>query len=173
MVSLRRIPWAALAGAAIALTPAPLPAQVRPGDPFPIPDPSVLSGGSLPVTAGKVVLVDFWASWCAPCKASFPAYAQLNAEYAARGLVIVAVSVDDSPAAYGAFVAKMRPPFATVEDAQHRLVGAVQVPTMPTCYLVDRSGRVRFMHAGFHGGQTEGELRREIEGLLAQGGPAP
>jgi hypothetical protein len=67
----------------------------------------------------------------------------------------------------------MRPTFTTVDDAQHRLVGAVQVPTMPTCYLVDRTGKVRFMHAGFHGGQTERDLRSEIERLLAEGAPAP
>jgi hypothetical protein len=67
----------------------------------------------------------------------------------------------------------MRPTFATVNDAKHRLVGEVQVPTMPTCYLVDRTGKVRFMHAGFHGGQTERELKGEIEGLLAEKAPAP
>jgi thiol-disulfide isomerase/thioredoxin len=135
-------------------------------------DPAVLSGGSLPDTSGKVVFVDFWASWCAPCKASFPAYSQLNSAYSGRGLVVVAVSVDDSPGAYAAFVARMRPNFATVEDARHRLVGAVQVPTMPSCYLVDRAGRVRFMHAGFHGGETDKELRGEIESLLAERAPA-
>jgi thiol-disulfide isomerase/thioredoxin len=173
MVTARCIPWAGLAGAVLALAAAPAQAQVKPGDPFPALDPSALSGGTLPDTAGKVVFVDFWASWCAPCKASFPAYAQLNADYAGRGLVIIAVSVDDSPDAYATFVARMRPTFATVNDAQHRLVGAVQVPTMPTCYLVDRTGKVRFMHAGFHGGQTERELKTEIEGLLSERGPAP
>ncbi len=98
-----------------------------------------------------MVLVDFWASWCAPCKASFPVYSRLNAAYAARGLVIVAVSVDDSAAAYSAFVARLKPTFATVHDAKHKLVAQVQVPTMPTSYLVDRSGKVRFVHPGFHG----------------------
>jgi thiol-disulfide isomerase/thioredoxin len=173
MVTQRRIPWAAMAGAALGFAAAAMPAQVKPGDPFPALDPAALTGATLPETSGKVVFIDFWASWCAPCKASFPVYSQLYADYSGRGLVIIAVSVDDSPAAYGAFLAKMRPAFATVEDAQHRLVGAVQVPTMPTCYLVDRTGRVRFMHAGFHGGQTEHELRGEIERLLSEGIPAP
>lgn len=171
MVTPRQSPWAALAAAALALVAVATSAQVKPGDPFPALGPAVLAGGRLPDTAGKVVLVDFWASWCAPCKASFPAYSQLNAAYAGRGLVIIAVSVDDSPDAYSAFVTRMRPAFATFDDAQHKLVGAVQIPTMPTCYLVDRSGRVRFMHAGFHGGQTERELKGEIEGLLGEGPP--
>lgn len=173
MVIRRPISLAALAGAAFALLAVAMPAQVKPGDLFPRLDPAVLTGGPVPDTSGKVVFVDFWASWCAPCKASFPAYSQLNAAYAGRGLVIVAVSVDDSPGAYAAFVARMQPSFATVEDAQHKLVGAVQVPTMPSCYLIDRTGRVRFVHAGFHGGETDKDLRGEIESLLGERAPAP
>lgn len=163
---------AALA-AAFALFTAELPGQVVPGNPFPSLAGAGLTGGTLPDTAGKVVFVDFWASWCAPCKASFPAYSRLQATYAGRGLAIVAVSVDDDPAAYAAFVAKYKPAFATVNDAGHKLVSVVQVPTMPTCYLIDRTGKVRFMHAGFHGGETERVLRTEIETLLNQGAPSP
>jgi thiol-disulfide isomerase/thioredoxin len=143
-------------------------AQVAPGDSFPALGASALGGGALPETAGKVVLVDFWASWCAPCKASFPVYARLQSDYAPRGLVIVAVSVDDAASAYAAFVARLKPPFATVLDSQHKLVAAVQVPTMPTSYLVDRAGKVRFVHAGFHGEETDRELRRELDQLLSE-----
>jgi thiol-disulfide isomerase/thioredoxin len=149
-----------------------MPAQVAPGSMFPALGSSGLTGGSLPGTSGKVVFVDFWASWCAPCKASFPAYSQLNTDYASRGLVIVAISVDDSPDAFASFVDRMKPTFATLNDGQHRLVSAVQVPTMPTCYLIDRTGKVRFMHAGFHGVQTERDLRSEIEALLNEKEPA-
>lgn len=149
-----------------------LVAQIAPGSDFPPLASAGLVGGSLPDTAGKVVLVDFWASWCAPCKASFPVYAQINAAYAGRGLVIVAVSVDESPSAYAAFVARLKPPFATLHDSEQRLVREVQVPTMPTSYLVDRLGKVRFMHPAFHGEQTERELRKEIELLLAEKAPA-
>ncbi len=159
--------------AAFAWFTAALPAQVVPGNPFPSLAAAGLTGGTLPDTAGKVVFVDFWASWCAPCKASFPAYSQLQTAYAARGLAIVAVSVDDDPANYAAFVAKYKPAFATVNDAGHKLVSVVQVPTMPTCYLIDRSGKVRFMHAGFHGGETERALRTEIETLLNERAPSP
>jgi thiol-disulfide isomerase/thioredoxin len=148
-------------------------AQVAPGSAFPPLASANLVGAALPDTAGKVVLVDFWASWCAPCKASFPAYSRLQSAYADRGLAVIAVSVDDSPDAFAAFVAKMKPGFVTVHDAGQKLVSAVRVPTMPTSYLVDRSGKVRFVHAGFHGDQTERELRREIETLLAEKAPAP
>jgi len=117
-----RILGALLAFAALA----PLRADVTAGAAFPALASAGLAG-DLPATAGKVLLVDFWASWCAPCKASFPAYARLQAAYAARGLVIVAVSVDDDPAAYAAFVKKFAPPFATVRDTTQQLVRTVDV----------------------------------------------
>jgi len=154
-------------GALLALAAlAPLRADVNAGDAFPALASAGLAG-DVPATAGKVLLVDFWASWCAPCKASFPAYARLHAAYAARGLVIVAVSVDEDPAAYAAFVKKLAPPFAAVRDATQQLVRIVNVPTMPTSYLVGPDGKVRQVHAGFHGDETEKALRAEIEALLA------
>jgi thiol-disulfide isomerase/thioredoxin len=150
-----------------------MPAEVASGGEFPALSDAGLVGGQLPRTAGKVVLVDFWASWCAPCKASFPAYSRLQAAYGARGLEVVAVSVDEDASAFSAFVAKLKPAFATLNDPGHRLVGMVKVPTMPTSYLIDRGGKVRFMHAGFHGEQTERELRKEIEALLDEKSAAP
>jgi thiol-disulfide isomerase/thioredoxin len=162
---------ATVAAALLALAPA-LRAQVAKGDVFPSLADAGLSG-TLPQTAGKVTLVDFWASWCAPCKASFPAYSRLQTDCAGRGLAIVAVGVDDTPAEYATFVARMKPLFPTVHDSQHKLVAVVQVPTMPTSYLIDRTGRVRFVHEGFHGEATERELRKEIEALLAEKAPTP
>jgi thiol-disulfide isomerase/thioredoxin len=140
---------------------------VKVGDVFPVLAESALVG-ELPATAGKVVVVDFWASWCAPCKASFPSFARLHQEYGASGLVIVAVSVDEKPAAYAAFVKKLNPPFAVLHDHQQKLVSAVKVPVMPTSYLLDRRGCVRHVHQGFHGKTTEQELRRELAALLAE-----
>jgi thiol-disulfide isomerase/thioredoxin len=147
---------------------AQLHAQVAPGSSFPQLSDAGLSGGEVPKTAGRVVLVDFWASWCAPCKASFPTYSRLQSDYAARGLVVVAVGVDDSLPDYQGFVARLKPAFATLYDSRRKLVSLVQVPTMPTSYLLDRSGRVRFMHPGFDGEQTGRELRKEIETLLGE-----
>jgi len=136
------------------------------GDVFPALDQAGFAG-ALPDTAGKVVLVDFWASWCAPCKASFPALARLHTEYGARGFVVVAVGVDEKESAYAAFLKKQNPPFAAPHDAAQKLVATVRVPAMPTSYLLDRAGKVRFLHRGFHGKETEQEMRRQVEALLA------
>ena len=135
----------------------PVRAELKPGDAFPVWATAGLTGGPLPVTAGHVTIVDFWASWCAPCKASFPAYARIQADYAARGLVVVAVSVDDRVLDYEGFLAKFHPSFATLLDQRKRLVSMVKVPAMPTSYVLDRDGRVRFVHEGFHGSATEKE----------------
>jgi thiol-disulfide isomerase/thioredoxin len=146
---------------------ATLGAAVRVGDSFPALESLTPSGTTRPQTSGKVMLVDFWASWCAPCKASFPSYSRLNSEFSSKGLVIVAVSVDQDPVAYASFIRRFAPPFFIMADTDQSLVRAVQVPTMPTSYLIDREGRVRFVHAGFHGAETEQELRSEIGMLLS------
>lgn len=146
-------------------------ADIKVGDVFPPLSASgvvPLSGTAFPATTGQVVLIDFWASWCAPCKASFPMMAQLHKDYSTRGFVIAAVGVDEKPAAAIAFARKLAPPFATLHDREQALVKSVAVPTMPTSYLVGRDGRVRFVHEGFHGDATERELRKEIEALLAE-----
>ncbi|MBI5380519.1 MAG: TlpA family protein disulfide reductase [Opitutae bacterium] len=142
-------------------------AEVKVGDAFPALASAGLTG-SVPETKGKVLMVDFWASWCAPCRASFPVLARLHADFAARGLTIVAVGVDEKPSAYAAFVQKFAPPFVTVHDAAQKFVGALAVPGMPSTYLVGRDGRLRRIHRGFHGETTEKEWRTEIAALLAE-----
>lgn len=128
----------------------------------------LLPGASLPKTSGKVVLVDFWASWCAPCKASFSAMARLHQKYASKGLVIVGIGVDDEAADYQGFVAKNKVAFALAHDTQHKAAEFFNPPTMPSSYLVDRKGVIRHIHKGFKAGKTEAEYTAEIEALLAE-----
>ena len=142
-------------------------AQVKPGQPFPDLKGYALEG-NLPVYAGQVVLVDFWATWCAPCKASFPAYSQLQRDLAPRGFVLLAVSIDKTAAPYDEFLKRFGPAFPTVRDGAQKLIAEVKVPTMPTSYLIDRKGVVRSVHTGFHGDATVRALREEITRLLEE-----
>lgn len=168
---LRRL---ALLSIAAGLACAPARAEIKVGEKFPAlgsAEATLLAGDKLPDLGGKVVLVDFWASWCGPCKASFPAMAKLHADYAARGLVVVAVSVDDQRAAAEGFWKRMSAPFTGVHDTAKALVRAAGAPAMPTSYLLGRDGRVRSIHAGYHGAATDRTLRKEIEALLAESIP--
>ena len=87
--------------------------------------------GEVPDTKDKILVVDFWASWCAPCKAAFPALGKINADYAARGVVLVGISVDEKPAAYADFVKKMAPTFLTLHDASQTWCGPWRCPRCP------------------------------------------
>ena len=125
--------------------------------------------GKLPDSLrGKVVLVDFWASWCLPCAESFPVMNELHKEYGDRGLVIIAVSVDEKQKEMEFFIKKRPASFTVVRDAEHKLVGAFNPPTMPTSFLVDAKGKVRFLHKGFRAKETSKEYRTEIETLLKE-----
>ena len=129
----------------------------------------LLPGSSLPSTSGKVVLVDFWASWCAPCVKSFPSLNNLQAKYSSKGLVIIGIGVDDDAAKYKAFADKMKTSFIVVHDSSHKAAGFFNPSTMPSSYLVDRKGVIRYIHTGFKGAKTEAEYTIEIEALLSEG----
>ncbi|MEO7101182.1 MAG: redoxin family protein [Luteolibacter sp.] len=129
----------------------------------------LLPGASIPSTSGKVVLVDFWASWCGPCKASFPCLNSLQTKYASKGLVIIGIGVDDDAAQYKGFADKMKTTFSIAHDSSHQAAGFFNPPSMPSSYLVDRKGVIRMVHTGFKGAKTEAEYVAEIESLLAEG----
>ena len=126
----------------------------------------LLPGASVPSTAGKVVLVDFWASWCGPCKASFPALNKLHDKYSSKGLVIIGIGVDEDEAKYKAFASKMGAKFPLVHDSKHKAAEFFNPAAMPTSFIVDRKGVIRHVHTGFKGAKTEAEYTAEIEALL-------
>ena len=125
--------------------------------------------GKLPADlAGKVLLVDFCAAWCGPCKTSFPALDDLNKRLGPRGLVVLAVSVDENAAALQKFLKEHPVSFPVVRDAAQKLVQAADVQAMPSSFLVDAKGKIRFAHTGFHGSKTAEEYAAEIETLLKE-----
>ena len=122
--------------------------------------------GKLPdALKGKIIVVDFWASWCAPCAKSFPVLDELQKKYADR-VVVLAVNVDEKKSKMDAFLAKHTVAFTIVRDAEQKLVAAVEPATMPTSFILDATGKVRFLHNGFHGEDTRKEYLSEIESLL-------
>jgi len=119
---------------------------------------------SLSDHAGKVVVVDFWATWCAPCKESFPAYQRLAQKFGNR-LTVIGVSVDDDPAGIPKFAKETGAQFPLAWDDGQITSKSYQPPTMPTSFVVDQSGIVRFVHSGFHAGD-ERAIESEISSLL-------
>ncbi len=141
-----------------------LRAELAVGDRFPDLTAFGLQG-DLPATSGKVVVVDFCASWCAPCRQSFPALTAVQKDYAERGVVVLGVSVDARAADYQGMLRKWSPGFPVVHDAGQKLVAVVKVPTMPTSYVVDAGGVIRAIHVGFHS-DTPQQLRADLNSLL-------
>ncbi len=117
---------------------------------------------------GRVVLVDFWASWCAPCKVSFPALDSLHEEFHDAGLDVVAINVDEDTKSAREFLSGKSPSMTVLFDPKGRSPEAFKVEGMPSSFLIDRDGNVRFRHMGFTD-QTRSDFRREIKMLLGEG----
>jgi len=114
---------------------------------------------------GHVVLVDFWASWCAPCKVSFPALDALHQEFHDVGLEVVAINVDEDAKSAHEFLAGKSPSMTVLFDAKGKSPEAFKVEGMPSSFLIDRDGNIRFRHQGFTT-QTKADFRREISILI-------
>lgn len=98
---------------------------------------------------GKVVYVDFWASWCVPCRQSFPWMNAMHSQYGKDGLVIVAVNMDQNRADADAFLRQYPAAFAVRFDPHGRLAQNFKLRGMPTSALLDRDGKVLLVHEGF------------------------
>lgn len=116
---------------------------------------------------GKVILVDFWASWCGPCKESFPALDALHEEMHGQGLDVIAVNVDEDPADAAAFLNGRTPSMTVLFDAKGKTPDAYKVEGMPTSFLIDHDGNIRFRHLGFNS-HTRADFHREINLLLQE-----
>lgn len=115
--------------------------------------------------SGQVTYLDFWASWCGPCKLSFPDMKILHTEFADKGLRIIAVSVDEKSANAEKFLKRFDPNFTVLLDTTGDIAAKYQIPAMQTSFLIDQNGRVREIHAGYRPGDIE-QLRASITKLL-------
>jgi cytochrome c biogenesis protein CcmG, thiol:disulfide interchange protein DsbE len=115
---------------------------------------------------GKVVYVDFWASWCEPCRQSFPWMNDMQREFAKDGLVVIAVNLDHERADAEQFLRKYTPDFRISYDPDGAVAERFHVKGMPTSFLVDRAGKIQLQHAGFRS-KDRAVLEQQIRGLLA------
>jgi thiol-disulfide isomerase/thioredoxin len=118
--------------------------------------------------AGHVLLVDFWASWCPPCKASFPALDALSRELTPRGVIVLAVNVDERRKDADAFLSDHPHTMTVLFDPKGTLPSALSVQGMPSSFVVDKTGNIRFTHMGYTGNIAD-QYRREIAQLLSEG----
>ena len=115
---------------------------------------------------GKVVLVDFWASWCPPCLKSLPKYNDLRREIGTTDFEIVAINVDENTDDARKFLQKHPVSYPVAKDPKGVLPGVFGVKAMPTSYLIDQNGVVKYVHAAFKDGDIE-KIKYEIEKLIA------
>jgi peroxiredoxin len=120
---------------------------------------------SLSQWKGKVVLVDFWATWCEPCKKSFPKLEELRVKYNASGFEIAAISEDDEANGVKEFGTNYGAKFHLVWDKDKSVANKWHPPNMPSSFIVDKKGVVRFVHLGYHDGE-EKEIETELKSLL-------
>jgi cytochrome c biogenesis protein CcmG/thiol:disulfide interchange protein DsbE len=124
---------------------------------------------SLRELRGTVVLVDFWATYCAPCKRSLPKLDALRAKYAGRGLHVVGISEDepDDRDKIAEFASAHGARFAIAWDEDKSIARHYKPETMPSTFVIDRKGIVRFVHVGYRDGD-EGAIEKEVTDLLAE-----
>ena len=114
---------------------------------------------------GKVVYLDFWASWCAPCLTAIPEVEKMRGEFPSDQFQIIAVNLDQKEKKALRFLSKNPVGYPSASDPKGRLPDQYGVDTMPTSYLIDRKGVIRYVHRGFKRGDG-GKLRDEIRALL-------
>ena len=129
--------------------------------------PTIDGEVSLADLKGKVVYLDFWASWCVPCRASFPWMAEIKHRYGAKGLEIVAVNLDKDRALADAFLEDMEINFVIAFDESGKSAESYELRGMPGSYLIGRDGSIQASHLGFRD-KDKSKLESVIKVLLLQ-----
>lgn len=127
--------------------------------------PASKAGPALDLDAyrGRVVVVDFWASWCAPCRRSIPWLNQMRARYGDRGLVVIGVNVDKDARDAARFMREVPIDFEVVYDPEGTLAAQYALEGMPSSYVYSRDGELVARHLGFQNAR-----RPEYEALLSR-----
>ena len=120
---------------------------------------------SLSQQQGKVVYLDFWASWCGPCRQSFPWMNEMRQKYQSRGLEIIAVNLDSKREDADKFLSKIPAEFTVLYESSGATPTAYGVKGMPTSFLIDAKGQILSQHAGFNSAHKD-ELEAAIQQAL-------
>lgn len=112
---------------------------------------------------GKVIWLDFWASWCSPCRASFPWLNNMQQRYASKGLKIIAVNVDENTGDAKQFLQQIPAKFQVFFDPDGKAPELFNIQGMPTSVMIDRNGKIRLFHIGFNE-----DTKDRMEDLLEQ-----
>lgn len=116
---------------------------------------------------GKVVYLDFWASWCAPCRTSFPLLNKLHQKLKAQGFEVVAVNVDENKADGEKFLKEFGVDFTVLRENKGELSDKLGVESMPTSFILNKQGVIQHVHKGFTSDDVD-ELEQKITALLAK-----
>jgi thiol-disulfide isomerase/thioredoxin len=114
---------------------------------------------------GKVVLINFWATWCGPCRQEMPHLSRLYEKYRGAGFVLLGVNVDDDARRATDLAQKLGLPFPVLLDTDKKVSRLYDLGTMPTSVLIDRDGKVRYLHNGYLSGY-EDLYEKQIRELL-------
>ncbi len=116
---------------------------------------------------GEVVLINFWATWCGPCRQEMPELNKLHAQFHNAGFTLLGVNIDDDPGAARELARKLGVSFPVLLDTDKRVSRLYDVDTMPATLIVDRNGKVRYVHRGYKPG-VEATYQKQIRELLKQ-----
>lgn len=116
---------------------------------------------------GQVVYLDVWATWCPPCQKSMPWMAEMQRRLGDRGLRVIAVSIDQKADKLAAFLDQQKPGILIGHDPAADIAKTLAVKAMPTAFLIDRKGRLRSIHLGFHPADVAA-LESQIDQLLKE-----
>jgi peroxiredoxin len=163
--SIRRPLLALLAAAAPWVAAAPL-APTAPAPDFTL---RTLDGQKLRLgeQRGRVVLVNFWATWCGPCRQEMPHLNKLYEKYKSSGFVLLGVNVDDDTRQAAGVADKLGVKFPVLPDADKRVSRQYDLSAMPSTVLIDRDGKVRYLHRGYQSGY-EDTYDKQIRELLKE-----
>lgn len=144
------------------------PEPVVAGPPAPPLSGTMLDGSTFDLAShkGRVVVVDFWASWCGPCREAMPGLQAMTDAHAPQDLVVVGVSVDERESDARAFVEEIGVTFSIVLDGDQQIAEVWEPPKMPTTFVIDRDGNVAATFAG-HTAESQARLRRLVDELVA------